>query len=96
MATYGYVRVSNERQDVSVQIDALVEAGVDRESVFADTVSGMVPPADRDGFSRLLEALCEGDEVLVYSLDRVSRDEAMAKACLADMDARGVFLRPIV
>lgn len=96
MATYGYARVSDEKQDLSGQVDALVESGVDRGNVFTDIASGMVAPAERDGFSRLLEALIEEDEVLVYSLDRISRDEVVAKACQADLAAKGASLRFIV
>lgn len=96
MATYGYARVSDEKQDLSGQVDALVESGVDRGSVFTDIASGMALSVERDGFTRLLEELSEGDEVLVYSLDRISRDEAVAKACQADLAAKGASLRFIV
>ncbi|PWJ61010.1 resolvase-like protein [Rathayibacter iranicus] len=36
----GYTRVSTSSQDVQLQVDALVAAGVQKRDVFADVMSG--------------------------------------------------------
>ena len=95
MAVYGYVRISDGKQGFSGQIGSLVEGGVERGSVLTDIASGSVPPEGREGFSRLLEALNEGDEVVVYSMDRFSRDESAAASCIAAIEARGATVRTL-
>lgn len=66
----GYMRISRgDKQDVSLQESALKKDGCQR--IFSDTASGA--RWDRPGMKALLEHLREGDEVIVWKLDRVSR-----------------------
>lgn len=43
----GYTRVSTTNQDAQLQLDALVEAGVQKRDVFADVTSGSKAAAER-------------------------------------------------
>ena len=66
----GYVRVSTEEQNLSLQIDALKQAGAER--IFKDHgVSGaaVLKPA----YVELLQMARPGDEIIVWRLDRLSR-----------------------
>ena len=66
----GYARVSTaDRQDTSVQVKALQQARVDR--VFEEHASG--GRWDRPELHRMLDFLREGDCVVVWKLDRLSR-----------------------
>ena len=65
----GYARVSSDDQNLSLQIDALKKAKCKR--IYEDRVSGA--NANRKGLSDLLNALREGDVVIVWRLDRLGR-----------------------
>lgn len=65
----GYARVSTEDQHLELQIDALTKAGCER--IYREHASGK--NTERPELQRMLEALREGDTVVVYKLDRISR-----------------------
>lgn len=69
---FGYARVSTKDQNIGMQVDALVDAGVERENIFTDEgVSGK--RSSRPGLDAMLDKLREGDEVVVWRLDRLGR-----------------------
>lgn len=65
----GYARVSREDQNLEMQIDALKKAGCTK--IFEEKVSGT--RMDRPALNEMLKMLREGDRVVVYKLDRISR-----------------------
>jgi DNA invertase Pin-like site-specific DNA recombinase len=66
---YGYARVSTDGQSVAAQVEQLTHAGA--EKVFKEKVSGAV--THRQQLGRVLDALDEGDVLLVTRLDRLAR-----------------------
>lgn len=68
--TYGYARVSTEDQSLDMQIAALVKAGVDRDLIYSETVSGA---KRRPRLEALIKGLDPGDKVVVWKLDRLGR-----------------------
>jgi DNA invertase Pin-like site-specific DNA recombinase len=66
---YGYARVSTDGQSVAAQVDQLTQAGA--EQIFKEKVSGAV--THRQQLKRALDALDEGDVLLVTRLDRLAR-----------------------
>ena len=68
----GYARVSTPSQDLQIQLQALREAGCTHPRLlFTETASG--GRWERPELHRMLEQLREGDVVVVYKLDRLSR-----------------------
>lgn len=65
----GYARVSTEEQDTTAQREALERAGVER--IYTEQASG--GRWDRPELHRMLDQLREGDVVVVYKLDRLTR-----------------------
>ena len=65
----GYARVSTQEQDNQTQISALEEDGC--EIIFQEKVSG--GRWNRPELNRLLSQLRQGDVVIVWKLDRLSR-----------------------
>ena len=66
---YGYARVSTDGQSVTAQVEALTAAGAGR--VFRETASGA--KTNRDQPRRAIDALDEGDVLMVTRLDRLAR-----------------------
>jgi putative DNA-invertase from lambdoid prophage Rac len=73
-----YIRVSEESENPENQRYAIYEwaarTGHQVLEVYEDIgVSGALPPVERPGFRRLLEALDGADGIVVYALDRLAR-----------------------
>lgn len=69
---YGYARVSTRDQNLDGQIDALIGFGVGRELISPDKASGN--DFERSEYQRLRSTLCEGDVIMIKSIDRLGRD----------------------
>jgi DNA invertase Pin-like site-specific DNA recombinase len=69
MLKFGYARVSTQDQSLSLQLDSLNHFGVDQ--IFEEKESGK--RRNRPQLDELLKVLREGDTVVVYKLDRISR-----------------------
>jgi DNA invertase Pin-like site-specific DNA recombinase len=76
---FGYARVSTDDQKLDLQHDALVHAGVERERIFEDKLSGM--KADRPGLASVMKALREGDTLVIWRLDRLGRSLKELRVC---------------
>lgn len=66
---FGYARVSTEDQNLNLQIDALTQHGIDK--LFQEKVTGS--KRDRPQLEDMIKGLREGDSVVIYKLDRISR-----------------------
>lgn len=65
----GYARVSTEDQRLTLQLEALKQAGCSK--VFREKVSGAY--RDRPELNRMIDQLRNGDVVTVWKLDRLAR-----------------------
>ncbi|MBE4716593.1 recombinase family protein [Pseudarthrobacter sp. AB1] len=71
----GYARVSTRAQDVDRQVADLLGAGVRRDDLYTDHgVSGA--RAGRPKFDKAMDALEEGDTLVITTLDRLGRSTA--------------------
>ena len=90
----GYARVSTSDQDMRMQRDALIAAGVDPRDVFEETASG-ASMAKRQQFQAMLKDCRKGDVVYVWKLDRLARnamDLYQTAKAIEDKGARLVVL----
>ena len=85
---FGYARVSTADQRLHLQLDALEAYGVDRDRVYTDTGSGR--DFNRPQLVSLLKALREGDELVVWRLDRIGRSTKDLLSTVDQLAARGV------
>jgi DNA invertase Pin-like site-specific DNA recombinase len=67
----GYARVSTNEQNLDLQRDALLKAGVAAKDIYTDKVTGI--KAERPGLQAALSHLREGDTFIVWRLDRLGR-----------------------
>lgn len=70
----GYMRVSKSdgSQNLDLQRDALITAGVDSSHIYEDRVSGKLDT--RPGLDAMSKALRKGDTLVVWKLDRLGRN----------------------
>jgi DNA invertase Pin-like site-specific DNA recombinase len=89
----GYMRVSKAggSQVLDLQRDALLAAGVSERHVYSDTASGKKD--DRPGLAACLQALREGDTLVVWKLDRLGRSLRHLVNTVHDLTSRGIGLR---
>ena len=73
MRHLGYTRVSTASQDAQLQLDALVDSGVQKRDVFSDVTSGSRAAIERPGMKRLMDYIEPGDTVVVWRIDRLGR-----------------------
>jgi DNA invertase Pin-like site-specific DNA recombinase len=86
---WGYARVSTDRQELALQIDALTAAGVHREHLIEETASGT---KERPSLTALLERIRVGDSLIVWKVDRLGRNALEAVANAERLQAIGVRL----
>jgi DNA invertase Pin-like site-specific DNA recombinase len=89
----GYVRVSKAdgSQVTDLQRDALLAAGVEPQSLYEDAASGKKD--DRSGLAACLKALREGDQLIVWKLDRLGRDLKHLVTTVQELAERGIGFR---
>jgi DNA invertase Pin-like site-specific DNA recombinase len=87
----GYARVSTTDQDPQLQLDALTTAGCVR--IFTESASGV--KTSRPELDAALNYLREGDQLVVWRLDRLGRSLPHLLDVLAQLDGRGVGFRSL-
>lgn len=86
----GYARVSREEQNAKLQVDDLVAAGVPRANIYVDSASGRT--MNRRGITAALKAAREGDMLVVWKLDRLTRSVEDMAILIRSFRERGVHL----
>ena len=89
----GYMRVSKAdgRQKTDLQLDALIEAGVEPEHIYEDMASGKKD--DRPDMLACLKALRAGDTLVIWKLDRLGRSLKNLVEIIEDLNKREIGLR---
>jgi len=87
----GYMRVSTAEQNLALQRDALLSAGVAPERIYDDTCSGIV--TSRPGLARALDVTREGDALVIWKLDRIGRSLRHIVELVDGLQKRGIGLK---
>jgi len=89
----GYMRVSKAdgSQVLDLQRDALLAAGVAQRNLYSDTASGKRD--DRPGLAACLQALREGDTLIVWKLDRLGRSLRHLVNVVHDLTSQRIGLK---
>lgn len=91
MTHLGYMRISTTDQDLSLQRDALIAAGVNPDLIYEDVMSGKRD--DRPGLEACLKSLREGDILVVWKLDRLGRSLPHLVKTVYELEKRKVGFR---
>ena len=86
---YGYARVSSSGQDLTIQVEALTNAGC--ETIRQEKLSG-ISTQGRDELNTLLDFLRDGDELVVTRIDRLARSIRDLQNIVYDLGKKGVTL----
>lgn len=87
----GYARVSTTDQVLDLQKDALLQVGC--KKIFEDIASGA--KSERLGFKQALEYCREGDTLVVWKLDRLSRSIKQLIETMNELNQKKVGLKSL-
>lgn len=87
----GYARVSTLDQNLSLQLDALRQAGCAR--IFEDKASGI--KASRPGLEEALNYLRPGDTLVVWKLDRLGRSLKNLIELIGTLNSKGIGFKSL-
>ena len=93
MAIWGYWRTSTTEQDGERQQRALLEAGCER--LYGDQISGTSNYGERPELSRCLDALRDGDTLVIHELDRLGRSMVQMLNQTEALIDRGVAIKTL-
>lgn len=86
----GYARVSTLDQDTRLQLDALKGAGV--KQIYQDKASGV---GSRPQLQVAIAALCKGDTLVVWKLDRIARSLSDLLSIIDRVKLAGATIRSL-
>jgi len=87
----GYARVSTSEQDTSLQLDALNSVGC--EHIYQENKSGKTK--DRPELIRCIDALREGDTLIVWRLDRLGRSLKDLVEVITSLEERNIGFKSL-
>lgn len=90
---FGYARVSTDDQNLDMQIDALTRAGVPLDRIFQDKRSGK--DLKRGGIQDVISLMREGDVLVVWRFDRLSRSMRDLIFLSEHLGERGIHMRSL-
>ena len=90
----GYARVSTQEQNLNMQLDALRKFGVLEDNLHWDKASGT--SKRRPGLGFALQDCREGDTLVVWKLDRLTRSPPQLYALLEQLKEKGVGLVSLI
>ena len=87
----GYARVSTQDQDLSLQLDALNDAGCNK--IYKEKITGS--KKERPQLQKMLGQLRKGDVVVIWKLDRLARSLKDLVGLVNEIQERGGALHSL-
>jgi DNA invertase Pin-like site-specific DNA recombinase len=86
----GYIRISSVDQNADRQVQAMLDYGINNDSLFIDTQSGK--DFNRPKYQLMLKTLRAGDILCVKSIDRFGRNYADIQREFKGITDKGIFI----
>ena len=90
--TCGYIRVSTLDQDLTVQLEALIGAGVKPDLIIKEKASGTKRDG-RDKLDLLLKLADKGDTIVITRVDRLAHSMHDLQNIVHELKSKGVALK---
>lgn len=90
---FGYARVSREKQNLDLQLDAFLKEGISEKRIYTDIISRASD--EKKSLKKLLEYVREGDTIIVWKLDRIVGSLIQFVKLMNDLDEKGVMFRSL-
>lgn len=90
---FGYARVSTSDQSLNLQIDALLQEGIEMKNIHTDKISSTAK--ERKSLNRLWDFTREGDTIVVWKLDRLARSLIHFTKLMNELEEKGVKFKSI-
>src|SRR5665811_2635061 len=90
---FGYARVSTSDQSLNLQIDALLQEGIERKNIYTDKISSMAK--ERKSLTILWDFAREGDTIVVWKLDRLARSLIHFTKLMNELEEKGVKFKSV-
>src|SRR5437764_7580068 len=90
----GYARVSTNEQNLDLQRDALLKAGVSAKDIYTDKITGV--KADRPGLTLAISHLRKGDTLIAWRLDRLGRSLKHLIETVTRLKEQGVSFKSLM
>lgn len=90
---YGYARVSTADQNLDLQLDALAAAGIPKNRIFTDKVSGAAKV--KPNLEILRNVMRAGDGLAVWRLDRIGRGMVSTVSFVEELANDGILFRSL-
>lgn len=90
---FGYARVSTSDQSPDLQIDALLQEGIERKNIHTDKISSTAK--ERKSLNRLWDFAREGDTIVVWKLERLARSLIHFTKLMNELEEKGVKFKSI-
>src|SRR5437868_4374361 len=89
----GYARISktDSTQNLDLQYDALISAGVNKDDIYEDKMSGRHDK--RPGLESCLKALRKDDTLVVWKLDRLGRNLNHLVKMIETLNSKNIDLK---
>ena len=89
---YGYARVSTADQDLGIQREALIKAGVNPDLIFAEKVTWTLREG-REKLDLLLKFADRGDTIIITRIDRLARSMRDLQNLAHELHHKGIALK---
>ena len=89
---YGYIRVSTHEQDLTLQRDAVIGAGVNPDLIFEEKASA-TKRKGREKLDLLLKIADKGDTIVITRVDRLARSMHDLQNIVHELKSKGVALK---
>ena len=91
---FGYARVSKFEQNLDLQLDALFKEKIKEGNIYTDKISRA--SEKRENLDKMLKQFREGDQLIVWKLDRICGSIIQLVKLLDILEEKGVSFRSIM